>query len=164
MWAFGLTLPPFILPWAGYYLGRSSCPSSPSDFYLCFSFSCHAYRPVGCHSCHVGPLGLLPLSLGFPSPFTLPLSLINPMSLLAAIPAMLTHCVYYLCFPSPFTLLIPLINPMGLLAAILTMLAHWVYYLYRWASLAHLLYLDLLLVSFSLIFLIVGLLLPLSLL
>jgi len=96
VWAFGLTLPPFILPWAGYCLGRSSCPSSPLDFYFCYSSSCHAYGHVGCQSYHVGPLGLLPLSLSFLGPFTLHLSLINPMGLLATIPAMLAHWVYYL--------------------------------------------------------------------
>ena len=40
---------------------------------------------------HVGPLGLLPLSLGFLSPYTLSLPLIPLMGLLTVIPAMLAH-------------------------------------------------------------------------
>ena len=65
---------------------------------FCYSFSCNAYGPAGCLFCHIGPLGLLLPFLGFNGPFALPLSLINPMGLLAAIPAMLAHWVYSL-FP-----------------------------------------------------------------
>ena len=45
---------------------------------------------------HVGPLGLLPLSLGFPGLFTSYLPLILPMGLLAIIPIMLAHWACYL--------------------------------------------------------------------
>ena len=54
--------------------------------------------------------------------------------------------------------------PMDLLAALPTILAHWVYYLFPWASSTCLLCLYLLLISFSLISLIVGLLLQLGIL
>ena len=65
------------------------------------------------------------------------------MGLLAIIPAMLAHWVYYLFFLSfygPFTLLLPLIVLMDLLFVIYAMLAHWVCYLFVWASTTHLLY------------------------
>ena len=61
-----------------------------------YSFSCHAYGLVGCHSYHVGPLNLLPLPLGFHKPFTLLLPLIMPLGLLAVIPVMLAHWIYFL--------------------------------------------------------------------
>ena len=62
-----------------------------------FTFtSCYAHEPVVCHSCHSGSLDLLPLFLGFHNPFALLLPLVVPMSLLAIIPAMLAHWVYYL--------------------------------------------------------------------
>ena len=50
----------------------------------------------GVDTCHVDTLGLLPLSLGFPSPFALLLPLVMPMSLLVVIPAMLAYWAYYL--------------------------------------------------------------------
>ena len=57
-----------------------------------FTFtSCCAYGPIGYHSYHVGPLRLLPLSLGFLGPFTLLLPLVVPMGLLAIIPVTLAH-------------------------------------------------------------------------
>ena len=62
-----------------------------------FTFtSCYAHEPVVCHSCHAGSLDLLPLFLGFHNPFALLLPLVVAMSLLAVIPAMLAHWVYYL--------------------------------------------------------------------
>ena len=46
---------------------------------ICFTFtSCCAHGSAGCHSCHVGPLGLLPLFLGFHDQFTLLLPLPFP--------------------------------------------------------------------------------------
>ena len=95
-WAFGLVLFPFISSWIGYCLGRSFCPSSPLGFYFYHSFSCYAHGLAGCHFCHVGPLSLLFIFLGFLGPFTLSLLLIVPMGLLAVILAMLAHWVYYL--------------------------------------------------------------------
>ena len=68
----------------GHCLGRSSCSSSSLGFNFCCSFSCH-----------VGPLDLLPLPLGSHGPFTLLLSLIVSMGLLAVILATLAHWIYY---------------------------------------------------------------------
>ena len=68
--------------------------------------ACYVHEPVGCHSCHVGPLGLLPLSLGFHSPFTLLLPIVVLMGLLAVILVMLDHWANYL-----FPLLFPFIFP-----------------------------------------------------
>ena len=93
-WAFGPVLLPWLSSWIGYCLGKSFCPLP--NFYFCNSFSCYAHGTASCHFCHVGPLGLLPLFLGFLGPFTLSLPLIVPMSLLAFIFAMLAHWVYYL--------------------------------------------------------------------
>ena len=54
---------------------------------ICFTFtSCCAYGPTSCHSCHVGPLGLLPPSLGFIGPFTLLLPLLFLFS------SIIPHC------------------------------------------------------------------------
>ena len=57
---------------------------------------------------HVGPLGLLPLFLGFSSSFTSPLLLILPIGLLAVIPTMLTHWACYLFFWASLTHLLHL--------------------------------------------------------
>jgi len=65
------------------------------SIYFTFT-SCCAHRPASCHSCHVGPLGLLPIFLGFHSPFTLLFHLIVPMGLLAVVLVVLAHWVYYL--------------------------------------------------------------------
>ena len=102
-WAFGLVLLPFISSWTGHCLGKSSCLSSPLGFHFCYSFSSHAHGLVGCFSCHVGPLDLLPPLLDFLDLFTLRLPLIVPISLLAVIPAMLAHRVYcpFSGFPRP---------------------------------------------------------------
>ena len=59
---------------------------------------CCAYGSVGCHCCHIDPLGLLSLSLDFPSPFTLLLPLVVPIGPLAVIPDILVHWANYL-FP-----------------------------------------------------------------
>ena len=67
----------------------------PRPIYFVFASYC-AHEPVGFHFCHVGPLGLLPLFLGFFGPLTLSLPLIVPMGLLVVIPAMLAYWVYYL--------------------------------------------------------------------
>ena len=45
---------------------------------------------------HVDPLGLLPFSLGFPSPLSSSFLLILPMGLLAVIPVTLAHWACYL--------------------------------------------------------------------
>ena len=37
-----------------------------------FTFTSYYVHRPGCHSCHVSPLGLLPIFLGFPGPITLP--------------------------------------------------------------------------------------------
>ena len=102
-WAFGLVLLPFISSWTRHCLGKSSCLSSPLGFHFCYSFSSHAHGLVGCFSCHVGPLDLLPPLLDFLDLFTLRLPLIVPISLLAIIPAMLAHRVYcpFSGFPRP---------------------------------------------------------------
>ena len=64
---------------------------------ICFTFtSCCAYGLASCHSCHVGPLGLLPPPLSLLSPFVLLLPIVLPMGLMAVILAMLAHWVYYL--------------------------------------------------------------------
>ena len=65
------------------------------SIYFTFT-SCCAHRLASCHSCPVGPLGLLPIFLGFHSPFTLLFHLIVPMGLLAIVLAVLAHWVYYL--------------------------------------------------------------------
>ena len=96
VWAFGLVLLPFISSWIGYCLGKSFCPSSPLGFYFYHSFSYYAHGPTGYHFCHVGSLDLLPIFLGFLSPFTLSLPLIVPMDPLVVILATLAHWVYYL--------------------------------------------------------------------
>ena len=110
----------------GHCLGRSSCPSNllllflswlwacwmsflpcwpikfitssfgfPQTIYFTFT-SYYALGFAGCHSCHVGPLDLLPLFLGFHGPFTLLLPFIVPMGLLAVILVILAHWIYYL--------------------------------------------------------------------
>ena len=67
----------------------------PQPIYFTFTSYC-AHGPVGCHSCHIGPLSLLPLFLGFLGPLALPLTLIGLIGLLAVIPVTLAHWVYYL--------------------------------------------------------------------
>ena len=146
----------------------------PTSFYSSMSWVLFGQKflPVqsghaGCQSYHVGPLGLLPLSLSFLGPFTLHLSLINPMGLLATIPTMLAYWVYYLYLwasPThllylyllliPWTCQLPFLPcwPIGFTTSILG-LPRPIYFT-----------LTSLLVSFSPIFLIVGLLLPLRLL
>ena len=109
-------------------LDKGLCSYSPLGSYFChssfFLLACWPYWPIGlvtsflglpqptyfiftsysfheltsCHSCHVGPLGLLPLSLVFLGLFTSSLPLILPMSLLAFILAMLAYWACYL-FP-----------------------------------------------------------------
>ena len=70
---------------------------------ICFTFTyCSAYGPNGCHSCHVGPLGLLPPPLDFPSPFALLLPFVVLMGLLVVIHVMLALQAYYL-FPWAFS-------------------------------------------------------------
>ena len=69
----------------------------PRPIYFTFT-SCCAHGSAGCHFCHVGPLGLLLLSLDFHCSFTLLLPLTMSMGLLAIILAMLAHWAYYL-FP-----------------------------------------------------------------
>ena len=49
----------------GHWLGKSPCPSSPLIFCSCNFSSCYAYRFAGCHSCHVNPLGFIPLVRDF---------------------------------------------------------------------------------------------------
>ena len=132
----------------GHWLGKSPYLSSLLGFYSCYFSSYYAYEPTGYHSCHVGPLGLLPIFLGFSGPFTLLLLFcyaygsvdcqschIDPLGLLSL----------SLDFPSPFTLLLPLVVPIGPLAVIPDILAHWANYLFPWASLTHLFYFYLLL-------------------
>ena len=127
----------------GHWLGKSPYLSSLLGFYSCYFSSYYAYEPAGYHSCHVGPLGLLPFFLGFSGPFTLLLPLccaygsvgrhschIDPLGLLSL----------SLDFPSLFTLLLPLVVPIGPLAIIPDILAHWANYLFPWASLTHLFY------------------------
>ena len=80
----------------GHWLGKSPWPSSPLSFCYCNFSSCYTYRPTSCHSCHVSPLGFLPLFLGFHSLFTLFLPLIMHVGLLIVIPAMLAHWALYL--------------------------------------------------------------------
>ena len=86
---------PFLPCWSVGFV--TSFIGLPRPNYYTFT-SCCAYGPVGCHSCHVSSLGLLPLSLGFPSPIVLLLPLVVPIGLLAVILAMLAHWACYL-FP-----------------------------------------------------------------
>ena len=76
-------------------LAEAPYPSSPLGFYSCYLFSCYIYGLASCHSYCVGPLGLLPLSLGFHGLFTLLLLLIMSMGLLVVIPTMLASWVYH---------------------------------------------------------------------
>ena len=96
-WAYWLPFPPcWPIGLITSFLGLSR------PIYFTF-ISCCAYEFVGCYSCHVGPLGLLPLSLSFPNPFTLLLLLVVPMGLLVVILAMLPIGVITFClgFPRP---------------------------------------------------------------
>ena len=70
-------------------------------YFVFTSYSFHG--SASCYSCHVGPLGLLPLFLGFLDSLTSFLPHILPMDLLAVIPTMLAHWAYYLfsCFLDP---------------------------------------------------------------
>ena len=79
-------IPAMLVHWACYLF---SCATRPSNF-IFSSYSSH--EPVSCYSCHVGPLGLLPLFLGFSSPVTSSLPLILPMCPLVVV--MLTHWAY----------------------------------------------------------------------
>ena len=87
----------FILPRGlVHWLDRSSCPFNPLGFCpYCFSFY-YAHGPTGCHFYHVGPLGFLPLFMGFHGPFTLLLPIVVLMGLLAIIPAIMAHWPFYL--------------------------------------------------------------------
>ena len=80
----------------GWCVGRSPCSPNPLEFYSC----CFLFLPclwlASYHFCHVGPLGLLPVSLGFPDPFALLLPFVVLMGLPVVIPAMLAHWAYYL--------------------------------------------------------------------
>ena len=147
-WLLGLYYFPLFPCGLGHWLGKSPYLSSLLGFYSCYFSSYYAYEPTGYHSCHVGPLGLLPIFLGFSGPFTLLLLFcyaygsvdcqschIDPLGLLSL----------SLDFPSPFTLLLPLVVPIGPLAVIPDILAHWANYLFPWASLTHLFYFYLLL-------------------
>ena len=67
-----------------------------STTHLLYFTSCCGHEPTGCHSCHVGSLGLLPLFLGFHNPFALLLPLVVPIGLLAIILVLLAHWVYSL--------------------------------------------------------------------
>ena len=58
----------------------SSFRGIPRPIYFTFT-SCCAYGSIGCYSCHVGPLGFLPLFLGFHDLFTLLLPFVVPMGL-----------------------------------------------------------------------------------
>ena len=78
-WPIGFTTSLLRLPWPIYFTFTS--------YYV--------HGPAGCHSYHVGLLGLSFLSLGFHDLFTLLLPLIVPMGLLTIIPAMLARCVYH---------------------------------------------------------------------
>ena len=86
---------PFLPCWSVGFV--TSFIGLPRSNYYTFT-SCCAYGPVGCHSCHVSSLGLLPFSLGFPGPIVLLLPLVVPIGLLAVILAMLAHWACYL-FP-----------------------------------------------------------------
>ena len=79
----------------GHWLGRSPCTSNLLGFCFCHFSSCYAHGLAGCHSFHVGPLGCLPLFLGFHGLFTLRLPLVVLMDLLAVIPIMLVHRAFY---------------------------------------------------------------------
>ena len=126
VWAFGLTLPFFVPPWNGHCPDKGFCLYSPLGSYPChfssFPWACwpcwsvglitsflglprpnyliftsySSHGPAGCYSCHVGPLDLLPLFLGFLDPLTSFLLLIPPMGLLPVIPAMLAYWACYL--------------------------------------------------------------------
>ena len=83
-------------PWACWPIGLiTSFLGLPQPICLIFT-SYSSYRPVGCYSCHVGPLGLLLLFLGFLGPLASSLPLILPMGLLAVMPAMSAHWTCYL--------------------------------------------------------------------
>ena len=140
----------FVPPWNGHSPNEGLCPYSPLGSYFChssfFPWACWPYwptgliisfiglsrptyfiftsysscGPVGCHSCHVDPLGLLPLSLDFLGRLTSSLLLILPMGLLAVIPTMfgplgLLTCFYhsYFLFPST-SLIVGLLLSLGL--------------------------------------------------
>ena len=121
MWVFRFALPFFIPSWNGHCPNKGLYPYSPLGSYSChFSSFPWAYWPcwpiglitsflglpqltcliftsysshdlASCYSCHVGPLGLLPLFLGFLGPLISSLPLIIPMGLLVVILAMLAH-------------------------------------------------------------------------
>ena len=124
MFVFWACITFFVPPWNGHCPNEGLCPYSPLGSYFYhssfFPWACWPYwptgliisflglsrptyyiftsysscGPVGCHSCHVDPLGLLLLSLDFLGQLTLSLPLILSMGLLAVIPAMLAHWVY----------------------------------------------------------------------
>ena len=177
MFATSLFRPPWLpcLAFASYYLRRLvgwySCHVSPLAYYLSpldFFGPFTSFLPL------ITLMGLLSYSLGFLGPFITFLPFITLMGLLAIIPAMSTHQVYhFIHWASSANLLL-----------LYLLLFPWAYHFIHWASLAHLLlffifYLLLLswacwpsllssqptglVTPFSLIFLIVGLLLPLSL-
>ena len=85
----------FVPSWNGHCPDQGLCPYSPLGSYSCHS-SYSSHGPVGCYSCHVGPLGLLPLLLGFLGPLISYLPLILHINPLAIIPVMLAHWACYL--------------------------------------------------------------------
>ena len=75
-------------------LATSFLELSRPIYFIFTSYSSHGL--ASCYSCHVGPLGLLPLFLGFLAPLISSLPLILLMGLLTVIPAMLAHWTCYL--------------------------------------------------------------------
>ena len=80
----------FVLSWNGHFPDKGHYPYSPLGSYSCHFFSFPWAR------CHVGPLGSLPLSLGFTGPLISFLPLILSMGLLAINSIMLAHWACYL--------------------------------------------------------------------
>ena len=107
-WAFSTCLFYFYLllcPWACWLLFLpcwstglfTSVLGLPWPIYFIFTYCC-AHGPAGCYSCYTSPLGFFPLSLGSHGLFTLLLPFVVLMGLLAVIPAILAHWVFYLFF------------------------------------------------------------------
>ena len=79
-------IPAMLAHWACYLFSWATRSSN----FIFTSYSSN--EPAGCYSCHVGPLGLLPLFLGFSGLVTSSLPLILPMGPLVVV--MLTHWAY----------------------------------------------------------------------
>lgn len=81
--------------------------------YFTFTFtSCCAHGPASCHSCHVGPLGLLPLFLGLPQPIHFTFTsccTYRPASCHSCHASPLDLSPFFLGFHSPFALLLPFV-------------------------------------------------------